>query len=103
VDLNSPPEQSLPVATVKRKKPVPLPRTKAPQAHNDMDIYENIGPIKQEDGRDVSMAEYHQIVRCTAGNLVQRSKSMSYLGDGEEEEDTTENTGDSGISEWRGK
>lgn len=92
-----------PMASAKQrgKKPVPLPRTKkTPQARHDLDIYENIGPIKQEEGADVSLDEYHQMVCSTPKVKLSRSVSTGGLHG---EEDTTGNTGDSGIGEWIGK
>lgn len=102
--VSSPLAMPSPVTSAKlsRKKPVPLPRTKCSktsQARTDLDIYENIGPIKQEEGGDVTLAEYVQSVQYTS--TPKPSKRESYLV--ESEGDTTENTGDSGISEWTGK
>lgn len=102
--VSSPLAMPSPVTSAKlsRKKPVPLPRTKCSktsQARTDLDIYENIGPIKQEEGGDVTLAEYVQSVQSTS--TPKPSKRESYLV--ESEGDTTENTGDSGISEWTGK
>ena len=97
-----PPTPASPVTSAKqqqKKKPKPLPRTKkTPQARQDLDIYENVGPIKQEEGRSVSREEYHQMV-CSTPKV---SRTVSTGGLFGEEEDTTGNTGDSGISEWIG-
>lgn len=82
---------------------MPLPRTKsskAPRARYDLDIYENVGPIKQEEGGGASLEEYHRLVQ--SATRLGRTESMRGLEGEGEEEDTTENTGDSGIGEWTG-
>lgn len=87
-------------ARLPRKRPVPLPRTKytkatPSQASNDLEIYENPSPIKQEEGDDVSLEEYRRYLQSISAAVT----PQPLMGE-EEEDDTTENTGDSGISEW---
>lgn len=60
-----------------RRKPVPLPRTKILKNFEDLRIYENY-PV-----------------------LSMSTPKLSYDASGEEE-DVTEDTGDSGIAEWTG-
>lgn len=82
-----------------RKKPIPLPRGKShktPQANNrDLEIYENLGPVKQEEGSAVSLNEYQHLT-------TKLSSTGGTACDESDEEDATGNTGDSGISEWTG-
>lgn len=91
---------------VPRKKPVPLPRTKYAtkatlQEHDEPQIYENLGPIKQEEGGDVSLTEYRRYLQSVSAMTTLSSRDTLVNGEEEEdEEDTAGDTGDSGIAEW---
>lgn len=92
---------SVPSTKQKCRKPAPLPRHKhrsplAPPASKCLDT--TISPIREEEGSRVSMNEY-----CSSLRRVSTTSNRSSRRAEDSASDEEDNTGDSGISEWRSK